>query len=188
MTRPDRGLPEAPPAIESQRLSPERVAAVYAELGVEIRAFLLGLTRDPEQSEELLQATFGRLVEVGHTARDESLRGWLFRVAYNEALLVRRRQATGERILMRTAWSREATTVPAEEPLVQAETVQRVRQAIAELPPEQQQIVRLRIYDNKTFAAIAAELKIPLGTALGRMQAALTKLRVRLGEHDELDS
>jgi len=48
------------------------------------------------------------------------------------------------------------------------------------LPPEQQQVVRMRIYEDKTFAVIAAELGIPLGTALGRMRTALIKLRAKL--------
>jgi hypothetical protein len=40
----------------------------------------------------------------------------------------------------------------------------------------------MRIYEEKTFAVIAKELKIPLGTALGRMRAAMIKLRARLAE------
>ena len=59
--------------------------------------------------------------------------------------------------------------------LVQWETVERVRAALDKLPPEQQQIVRLKIADEKTFAAIAAELNLPLGTVLTRMQLALAK-------------
>jgi len=56
-----------------------------------------------------------------------------------------------------------------------------VRQALGELPPRQQQIVHMRIYEEKTFAVIARELGIPLGTALGRMRAAMQKLQQRFG-------
>jgi RNA polymerase sigma-70 factor (ECF subfamily) len=38
----------------------------------------------------------------------------------------------------------------------------------------------MRIYEEKTFAMIAQELGIPLGTALGRMRTALAKLRKTL--------
>jgi DNA-directed RNA polymerase specialized sigma24 family protein len=55
-----------------------------------------------------------------------------------------------------------------------------VRAALVTLPLEQQQIVQLRIYDERTFADIAAELGIPLGTALTRMRLALEKLRAAL--------
>jgi RNA polymerase sigma-70 factor (ECF subfamily) len=95
-------------------------------------------------------------------------------------MFVRRRQVTGDRILLRSAWSQSAVEHPADGYAVQAETVARVQQALAELPPEQQQVVRMRIYEDKTFAVIASELGIPLGTALGRMHTALAKLRKRL--------
>lgn len=184
MTRPDRGPPEAPPATESRRLSPDRVAAVYAELGVEIRAFLLGLTRDPEQTEELLQATFSRLVEAGHTARDESLRGWLFRVAYNEVMRQRRRRGVHRRGLERL-W-REAGEDAAAAPwngLVRSEEVERVGRALRLLPAEQRHVVERRIWGGKTFAEIAAEIDAPLGTVLTRMRLALAKLEKSL--HDD---
>jgi RNA polymerase sigma-70 factor (ECF subfamily) len=38
----------------------------------------------------------------------------------------------------------------------------------------------MRVYEEKTFAQISDELKIPLGTALGRMRAAMEKMRARL--------
>jgi RNA polymerase sigma-70 factor (ECF subfamily) len=40
----------------------------------------------------------------------------------------------------------------------------------------------MRIYENKSFAQIAGELRIPLGTALTRMRAALGKLRLQLAD------
>ena len=70
----------------------------------------------------------------------------------------------------------------AAEPLLRLEAVEGIRLALESLPPEQRQVVRMRIYEEKTFATIAKELKIPLGTALGRMRAATTKLRERLAD------
>lgn len=53
---------------------------------------------------------------------------------------------------------------------------------LATLPFEQQQVVEARIQRGQTFAAIAAELGLPLGTVLTRMRLALAKLRRSLGE------
>jgi RNA polymerase sigma-70 factor (ECF subfamily) len=61
------------------------------------------------------------------------------------------------------------------------ESVAKVQEALADLPAEQRQVVRMRIYEEKTFATIAQELQIPLGTALGRMRTALIKLKKSLG-------
>jgi RNA polymerase sigma-70 factor (ECF subfamily) len=95
---------------------------------------------------------------------------------------LRRRQTVDAAALRRTAWDRESVGESADVAVVKSETIERVRQAISELSGEQQQVVRMRIYEEKTFAVIAAELGIPLGTALGRMRAAMSKLRTKLDE------
>jgi RNA polymerase sigma-70 factor (ECF subfamily) len=78
------------------------------------------------------------------------------------------------------AWHTNGAAGPAEEPLLRLESVELVREALEELPPEQRQVVRMRIYEEKTFAVISKELKIPLGTALARMRSAVMKLRDKL--------
>lgn len=164
------------------RLDPAVVASLYVEHAGELKRFLIGVLRDAQLANDVLQATFTKLVERGQETRAESRKAWLFRVAYHEALVCRRRQAAGERAVRRTAWTRNGMGASAAEPLIRYETVESVRAALRDLPPAQQQIVRMRIYEEKTFAAIAEELQIPLGTALGRMRAAMEKLRARLGE------
>jgi RNA polymerase sigma-70 factor (ECF subfamily) len=121
----------------------------------------------------------------------------LFRVAYHEALAYRRRQAVGEKVVRRVAWQQISTgsnsnssnpnsngaAGPADEPLARFESVQAVRAALDELPPEQRQVVRMRVYEEKTFTVIAQELSIPLGTALARMRSAIIKLRAKLDQN-----
>ena len=171
-------------------LDPSVVAALYIEHGEELRRFLLGILRDAQLTSDVLQVTFTKLVERGHETRSQSRKAWLFRVAYHEAMAYRRRQGVGDRVLRNVAWHTNGASGPAEEPLLRLEAVQSVRDALEHLPPEQRQVVRMRIYEEKTFAVIAKELKIPLGTALGRMRAALIKLRARLtnSETDERDA
>jgi RNA polymerase sigma-70 factor (ECF subfamily) len=158
-----------------------RVREAYERWSGEIRSFLVGLTRNGEQAEECLQATFSRLVEAGDAAGTTSLRGWLFRVAHNEAMLARRKAGVRRRGLWR-AWLAadrdgrlEAT--PPWAAIVQAEDVARVRAALAALPAEQRRVVEERIYEGKTFAAIAKETATPLGTVLTRMRSAQSALR-----------
>jgi RNA polymerase sigma-70 factor (ECF subfamily) len=169
-------------ATDDGKIDPATVAELYTRYGEDLRRFLIGLLRDSQLAGDVLQTTFMKLVEHGHTTREEARKGWLYRVAYNEAMLVRRRQAVNDMAVRRTAWSASAVGESADGLVVRAEAVQRVRQAIAELPPDQRQVVQMRIYEDKTFAVIAKELGIPLGTALGRMRAATFKLRARLEE------
>jgi RNA polymerase sigma factor (sigma-70 family) len=177
------------PSAGSSQLDPSVVAALYVEHGEELRRFLLGILRDAQLTSDVLQATFVKLVQRGHETRAETRKAWLFRVAYHEAMAYRRRQGVGDRVLRNVAWHSNATqgngaAGSAEEPLLRLEAVQSVREALEHLPPDQRRVVRMRIYEEKTFATIAQELKIPLGTALGRMRAALIKLRARLGNQE----
>ncbi len=68
-----------------------RVAALYECYAEELRLFLTGVLRNADLADEALQNTFAKAVESGHTAREESVKGWLFQVAFNEAILLRRR-------------------------------------------------------------------------------------------------
>jgi RNA polymerase sigma-70 factor (ECF subfamily) len=164
------------------RIDPALVASLYLKHGDEIRYFLLGVLRDSDLAGEALQAAFAKAVEVGHTVHEESLKSWLFRVAYNEALVIRRRQATGERILERIAWETSREEPSAASRSSRWETVTAVRAALDSLPAEQRQVVRMRMYDQKKFAEIARELGLPLGTVLTRMQLAIKKLKPALGK------
>ena len=162
------------------RIDPAVVAALYAEHADELRAFLRGVLRDADLADDALQTSFSKAVEMGHTAKQESLKAWLFRVALNEALVIRRRQAVRDRAVERLGWERPKTSEAPDEKLCRRETVETVRSALDELPVEQRQVVHLRIYAEKTFAVIAEELRLPLGTVLSRMQLALQKLRGKL--------
>src|SRR5262245_46794852 len=160
------------------------VAGLYVEHGEELRRFLLGILKDAQLTSDVLQATFVKMVERGHETKEASRKAWLFRVAYHEAMAIRRREGVGSKVLRRiaaegTAWHTSTVAGSADEPLLRLESVQSVREALKDLPAEQRQVVRMRIYEEKTFATIAKELKIPLGTALGRMRSALMKLRAK---------
>jgi RNA polymerase sigma-70 factor (ECF subfamily) len=161
------------------------VAALYVEHGEELRRFLQGLLRDGQLANDCLQATFVKLVEQGSKTREETRKAWLFRVAYHEAMAYRRREATGQRVIERAAWTSNGSVAAADEPVARFESVQAVREALDELPPEQRQVVRMRIYEEKTFAIISKELNIPLGTALARMRSAMLKLQARLANQKD---
>jgi len=158
-------------------LDPAIVAALYAEYGDELRRFVVGVLRDSTLAQDVLQTTLVKLVEQGSGTRAESRKAWLFRVAFHEALDTRRRAARKDSALRRVAEFGAPAVAPPEAGVMRLEVVETVRQALRELPPDQQEVVRLRIYEEKTFAEIAQLLSIPLGTALGRMNLAVRKLR-----------
>ena len=64
------------------------------------------------------------------------------------------------------------------------EQVQRLRQAIDELPEADRELLHLRHTVGLSFADIAATLEQPLGTVLARGHRALAKLRKNMQEDD----
>ena len=166
----------------------------FADFAGELRAFLLGVLRNDDSASEALQATLVKALERGHEARPETRRGWLFRVALNEALVLKRRAKIQQKSFRELAQndarrheSAGGSVTRNESPadfVLRGEVVERVRLALDGLPAEQRRVVRMRIYEHKTFEVIASELNIPLGTALTRMRLATEKLRDRLAELD----
>ena len=168
-----------------------------------MEAFLIGVFRDQHQAAEVVQIVFRKALEylaqletneklpkskesvAGLLSKWQSPRGWLFRVAWNEAMLVRRVKTRHQNLLQKAVWNRDLNQLEPSAPhsgLVQDETVEAVRKAINDLPEEQRTVVRSRIYEDKTFAVIAEELGVPLGTVLTRMRLAMQKLERSLAK------
>ena len=128
-------------------------SAWIAEEAGEMRAFLLGVLRNADLAGEALQATLAKAVEQGHTARPETRKGWLYRVALNEALVIKRRGKIQERSFRELARndarrheSPGGSATRGESPdgmLLRTEVIEQVRLALDDLPAEQRDVVRL---------------------------------------------
>jgi RNA polymerase sigma-70 factor (ECF subfamily) len=167
------------------KIDPTDVARQYEELSEPLRQFLRTLLRDPAAVQDVMQTVFAKLLERGSDVREPTARGWLFRVAYNEAMLILRRgrvHTHALRQLGNPSRFHKAKTPPQACPdaLIREETLQAVRRAVDSLPEAQREVLIMRIYENKTFAQIAEQLGVPLGTVLTRMRSALEKLRRQL--------
>ena len=161
-------------------LDPQTAQAVYMQYQAEIERFLVGVLRDHDLAAEATQATFTKLVEVGRDVDPETRRGWLFRVAFNQGMLIRRRQTAQRKSYSRLSWLAPRIADSPERDLHRQELTECVRQAISELPPEQRKVIELKIYEEHTFAVIAEQLALPLGTVLSRMRLGLKKLSSKL--------
>lgn len=162
------------------------VADLYRRYSRDLHQFLVGLLRDRADADEALQQVFLKLLEAWDSVEPETVRGWLFTVAYHEALAVRRRRnldATARaQLWARSVWQAGRDASDPGRDVVRDEVVQQVRRALDELPAAQRDVVERRLYRDQTFAAIARDLGCPLGTVLTRMRLALAKLRQQLEE------
>ena len=165
-----------------RRVDARVVEQWYSQQVEWLRVFVFGILRDNHQVADVLQTVFRKALESGASIEPQSVRAWFTRVAHNEALLLKRKQGVVSRGLARLGAS-ESEVDSAELPLeglLRRETAELVREAVQRLPAEQRFVVERRIDSDQTFAEIAAELGVPLGTVLTRMRLALGKLRLAL--------
>jgi RNA polymerase sigma-70 factor (ECF subfamily) len=144
--------------------------------------FLVGMLRDHHLAEDVLQETFVRALQRLEGVDPEHLRGWLFTVAYHQAMLAKRRQKTRPAQGAGTPDQPD----PSADPGAQAEAREnagRLRRLLEQLPPQQREVIHQRMYQGKRFREIAADLHCPLNTALARMHEGLKRLRL-LWERD----
>ncbi len=153
-------------------------ALIFDEVVAELRRFVWGVVRDSSLVDDVIQATYLKAAERGGSAHPDTAKGWLFRVAYREALVVKRRDAAQDRTVRRLATRLSARESPRpDEGLIRSETVRSVRGAIDSLSEPQRRVVLARMHGDQTFAEIAAESGLPLGTVLTHMRRALEKMR-----------
>ena len=157
------------------------IEAAYQQHADALRWLLCGVLRNDALVADALQATFLKLMEKGERLRNvASLKSWLFQVAFNEAMLVKRKNRTARDHSQQVAWRTEAIRTGERSPEESAlldEQMEQIREAIGSLSADQQMVVRKRIYEGLKFREIAEELDVPLGTILARMQSALKKLK-----------
>jgi RNA polymerase sigma-70 factor (ECF subfamily) len=150
-------------------------------------SFLLGVLRDPHQAEDALQETFVKALERLDGVDPAHLRGWLFTVAYHQAMLLRRRAASRRRhVCPESKPQHDEAVTPLPGPLEQIEQADdavRLRTLLEQLPPSQRDVIQRRVYEGKKFREIAVELDCPLNTALARMHEGLKRLRLLWGDY-----
>jgi RNA polymerase sigma-70 factor (ECF subfamily) len=90
--------------------------------------------------------------------------------------------------LARAQWRTQTETVPLEEddlstpPVAESRlALAELQRAIADLPPEQAQVMQQVLIGENSPSAIAAHLDLPIGTVMSRLARARAKLRVQIG-------
>lgn len=151
----------------------------FTEMRDELVSTLCYLLGNAEDAQDVAQEAFLRCWRAQEGLPDvHDLRAWIFRVGLNAA-----------KDLQRSAWRRrvkpllEADAMPmtaSPSPLSgleDQETVQRVREALLNLRPEEKEVFLLRQNGELTYEQIAELHGRPVGTIKTQMRTALQKLR-----------
>jgi RNA polymerase sigma-70 factor (ECF subfamily) len=136
---------------------------------------------DPEVAEDLAQET---LLTVWRRAGSfdparAAASTWIFAIARNLRIDVARRE---RRLLPGEDGPEPAGPLRPDAGLAAVQEERRVAAAIATLPVEQLQVVRLAFFSDKPHSEIARDLSLPLGTVKSRLRLAMAKLRALLDD------
>jgi RNA polymerase sigma-70 factor (ECF subfamily) len=176
--------PELRRAVERLRRGIE-VEASFATIDALLRPRLLryfqGHPRDAADPEDLVQRTLTRVYRgAGGLSHEDRFLGWLFVIARNvlhSAARERRGTPVGlEEVEQRIGIPPVDTVVAAEE----GRRLERLNQAIATLPPQQQQCLILRLRDELSYGDIAIQLRLSVHTVRNHLAAAKKALRGQL--------
>lgn len=157
-----------------------------------VRSYIGMLVKDDDVADDIFQETFIKAVKVideGRYTDTGKFLSWVLRIAHNRVLDHFRRAKSNKMLneseagydVIGTMRFSEPTT---EEVMMHGEMEQTVRELIAQLPEEQQEVVRLRYYSKLSFAEIAEQTEVSINTALGRMRYALINLRRMIQERN----
>jgi len=147
-----------------------------------LTSYAANLTAQRDAAEDVVQEVFVAVWARRESLPDfEKLPGYLHRAVRNRSLNHLRQQRTAGRWL---AGQEPDPGVPpvAESALVGAEAVQRVRAALAALPPRTREVFLLSRDQGLTYPAIAETLGISVKTVETLMSRALRSLRESLSE------
>jgi len=163
----------------------DRLAAVgVAALGLlfdltshRLVRFATALTRHQHDAEDAVQTALVRLaVEPGLLRKVACPWAYLLRMVRNEALVIARRK---QRCVTVENLGDLVTHCRVDE-AEREESHRAVWSALRTLPPEQAEVVVLKIWEQMTFAQIGEVLETSPNTVASRYQYAMTKLTTRL--------
>ena len=146
------------------------------------------ILNDRREAEDVLQDVFTQLWQKssGYDAALGSLTGWAVALTRNKAIDRIRASTRQRRLIEEIAISAEtvgeAAAAPVNEWLHGHERAARIRAALAELVPEQRQVIELAFFAGLSQSEIATRLDQPLGTIKARIRRGMLRLRDQLGE------
>ncbi|MCI0428926.1 MAG: sigma-70 family RNA polymerase sigma factor [Rhodospirillales bacterium] len=157
----------------------EAFSALFRFFAPRLKSYFIRLGARALQAEDLVQETMLRVwdrAELYDPARAQAST-WVFTVARNlrlDALRGERHPEPDSDIILATLADDTAT---ADELTDSLQRDDRVRAALAALPPEQMEILRLSFFEEVPHAEIARRLDLPLGTVKSRIRRALHRIR-----------
>jgi RNA polymerase sigma-70 factor (ECF subfamily) len=153
---------------------------------------VLRLVDNAEDAQDVVQDAFLQAYQaLGGFKGDSQFFTWLYRIAINTAISLKRKQ----RVTLRMHGNREEGGVvepvdPSEftQPgyaLEQAEQERKIQQALGRLSAEHRAVLIMKDMEGQKYEVMAEVLEVPIGTIRSRLHRARLELREILKQQDE---
>lgn len=143
-----------------------------------VKAYMMRQGADANTAEELAQETLLTVWRKAalYSGDRGSATTWIFTIARNLRIDKLRKEMTW--VELPEGRNEEASEDPGpDENLEAQERSRRVKAALAELPPDQYEVVSLSYVEGLSHSEIAERLGLPLGTVKSRIRLAYLKIR-----------
>lgn len=156
----------------------EAFRALFDTYAPRVKSYMLRQGADPATAEELAQETLLAVWRKAALYSDEkgSATTWIFTIARNLRIDRLRKEVVWQPLPENNDERPSEDPAPDEE-LSERERGERVRAMLAELPPDQSEVVNLAFIEGLSHSEIAKRLGLPLGTVKSRMRLAYQKIR-----------
>lgn len=149
-----------------------------------IYSFIYSKVYDRDVSEDVFQDTFIKVIKTlkrGKYNEEGKFLPWVMRIAHNLVIDHFRRNNrmpkfdnTGEFSIFSVL---SDSSLNVEKQMVRDQVNMDVKRIIEELPEDQKEVLKMRIYQEMSFKEISERTGVSINTALGRMRYALINLR-----------
>ncbi|MFC1739961.1 sigma-70 family RNA polymerase sigma factor [Pseudomonadota bacterium] len=160
--------------------SMEAFERLYARHRGALYRYVLRKVGDPSTANDLYQGAWEKVIRArGKYRRDAPFRAWLYRITYNHVMDFYRRARPEAQVQPDELES----TVPGPDQQTEKEArAMSLKNAILKLPPEQKDVLLLKLESGLSIEEIAAVSGIKRETAKSRLRYAVGKLKKSLKE------
>lgn len=177
------------------RSTPSEFAEFYDQLAPTVLAYFMRQTRDGQVAYDLMAKTFAEAFAARNSSRgsnDAQAAGWLWTIARHELSKYRRTRLVELEALSRLGLERPVPTdseLRELEQLLALEAIVRdhMPTAMSRLSADQQQVIRLRFYEDLSTDEIAQRLAVSDEVVRSRLSRALKTLREHVPQQAALE-
>jgi RNA polymerase sigma-70 factor (ECF subfamily) len=144
-----------------------------------------------EDAQDVVQEAFLSAYQaLGNFKGDSLFFTWLYRIAVNTAISMKRKQRVAISMDARRESSEALEPADGSEfsrpghALEKADQERRIRQALNRLSPEHRTVLVLKDMEGQKYETMAAVLQVPIGTIRSRLHRARVELRELLSQED----